>query len=403
MFMRILSLVFALFVLSSISHAQFDRGTGGNYGGLLESSADPDDSGILTVVLRDSGASTIKLFWQGQVYSFAQRFDADGNLVRQIKKKGVTDDSVMDLVCVLNPSGRRIGGILTDDTATSSSSFSLNGDQPQPDIIEPGMRVSFIEPTSTDPIKEDGFTVVTVGKTSKRATRFVGNLPDGTPYSAGSVLRGTEYALRAGLYAQKKPGSGGQLLGLGEVDASAASEAHAPRGGVAQLLAAFRWHKKRNLARNTAYPDGIDQRLNVNARGYSRGRDLSLVLTGQSGPRNATLRMTNGNLGTRADGGTPGPNPLTVGVNVTIFGAKIVSDNPHKVKLAVNPLTARFNGSFRHPDTNEVMKFRGAFSSFDGVNPGSGRGNFLSRGPVVRGVPADPANARSGSVRIETN
>jgi len=400
---QIFAILLALLALSMTSPAQLGPGVGGNYGSVLTAGIndDPDDSGILSVALRDSGTSSIKLFWQGQVYAFKAKFDADGNLVRKLRKKGVTDGTELDLICVLNPSNRRIGGVLSDPTANGSS-FALNGDLPQPEIIEPGMRVSFIEPDSSDPIKEDGFTIVTVGKSGSRATRFVGNLPDGTPYSAGSVLRGTEYALRAGLYSQSKPGSGGQLLGLGEIDGSdAAPEGRAPRGGVAQLLAAFRWHKKRNLARNTAYPNGIDQRLNVNARGYSRARDLSLVLTGVSGPRNATLNMSNGNLGTRA--GTPGPNPLSVGVNVTIFGAKIVGDNPHKVKLAVSPLTARFSGSFRHPDTNEVMKFRGAFSSFSGVTPGAGRGNFLSRGPITRGVPPDPANAMGGSVRIDVN
>ncbi len=429
---RLLPILLSLGLLASASRAAdpLFPGAGGDYGGLLEADAggDPDNSGILTVGLRDSGAATLKLVWKGQVYSLKAPFNAAGVLSRKLTKKATTDGTELDLFCALNADTRTISGTLTDPTADAGASlargFALSGAVPDPLVTEqltPGLRMAFIDPTAPaaapengatpTTISEDGFSLVTVGRTARRSSRFVGNLPDATKYSAGSPIRGAKYALRAGLYSQKKLGSGGQFLGSGDVAATSAASAEARdtrgiSGSAASLIAAFRWHKKKGGTGGIAtksYPGGLDQRVELDTLGYTGGRDLSFVLTGTPNvQRNATLRMNNGNLGTRAD--VPGPNPITVGLNVTIFGAKIVGANPHKVKLRVNPRTAQFTGSFKHPDTSETMTFRGAFRSFFGVVPGEGRGNFLSSGPTPpRGTPRDPAAARSGSVRIVVN
>ena len=160
-------------------------------------------------------------------------------------------------------------------------------------------------------------------------------------------------------------------------------------------MASFRWHKKNGLPRSTSYPGGIDQRVKVEPVRYSRDNDLSFVLTGERrNPRNATLQFTNGNLGT--DAGNPGPNPLSVPVSVNPFGVKILAPNDFKVHMSMNPLTARFSGNFRHPDTGEKIQFSGAMRSADGIVLGEGRGNFLSRGAG----PRDPNSAMSGSVRL---
>lgn len=411
---------FSLLGLVPQISAQLPLGAGGNYGGILEAGSDPDDSGILTVGLLDSGASTIRLVWQGQVYPLKARFDANGQVTRNFVKKNDDTDTELSLVCVLDAGSRTIGGVLVDPTA-SGGGFALSGQPPDTAALAQlpaGLRVAFIEPGGTmaapeqgfapAEIEEDGFAVVTVGKTSRRSTRFVGALPDSTKYSAGSPARGLQYALRAGLYSQGKRGSGGQLLGLGDVSGSstAPAEGRDPRGGggtVAQLIAALRWHKRNSTRINTnSFPGGLDQRVELDTVGYSRNRDTRFMLTGQSLPANATMRMTEGNLGTRA--GDPGPNPITVDLNLTFLGARIVGPNPHRVKITMNPLTARFSGSFKHPDTEERMQFKGAFRSFIGVVPGEGRGNFLSFGPLVpRGTPRDPADAKSGSVRITVN
>lgn len=406
----------ALLLLATTGLAQFP-GAGGDYGGLLEGPTNsPDDSGILTVQLRDSGMATIRLIWQGQVYPIKATFDTDGNLIRKVKKKNVTTDTEMDLVCVLDAGGRNIGGVLNDPTALGGG-FILSGAVPDPALttqLEPGLRMSFIDPLASPAapeagpspapdVAEDGFAVVTIGKTARRSTRFVGGLPDSTKFSAGSPLRGAKYALRSGLYSQPRGGgSGGQVLGLGDVSSTtmAPAEGRDPRGisgTAAQLIAGFRWHKKTGI-QTRSYPGGIDQRVDLDTVPYARSSDARFMLTGQRLPANATLRMQNGNLGTRAE--NPGPNPITVNMNISFLGARIVGPNPHKVKISVNPLTAKFAGSFKHPDTEELMRFKGAFRSFFGVVPGEGRGNFLSRGS---GRSPDPAEARSGSVRISVN
>jgi hypothetical protein len=434
---RLLLIVLGVAVLGhpSFTLAQLALGAGGNYGGILEadSSGDPDNSGILTVVLRDSGAATIKLFWQGQAYPIKARFGSNNQVLKSFAKKNDTAGTELSLFCDLNPDTRTINGFLSDPTATSGGNFSLSGEPPNTaDLAQlpSGLRMAFIDPTAPialpesgaapAQINEDGFALVTVANTSRRSTRFVGSLPDATKYSAGSPARGAQYALRAGLYSQKARGSGGQLLGSGDVSgsSSALSEARDPRGlggTAAQLVAALRWHKKKaGQINTTSFPNGLDQRVNLDTVRYNRDRDLTRVLL--TGPSNATqgnarLRMTNGNLGSNAE--APGPNPVNVALNVTIFGAKVVGtvvdgvvmpDNRHRVKMSVNPLSAKFSGSFKHPDTGETMKFKGSFRSFVDVVPGEGRGNFLSLGPQVpRGTPRDPADAQSGSVRITVN
>jgi hypothetical protein len=394
---RSFSIVLGLTLLASSVHAAPPfAGAGGNYGGILEAGSDPDNSGLLIVEMNDRGSASLKLFWQGDVYVFKSAFAADKTLTRVFGKKHAPAGTKLNLLCNLNPAGRTISGILTDNTADGGG-FNLTGAKPDATVVEqlaPGLRTAFIDPTAAPSggIAEDGFAVVTIGKTGTRSTRFAGTLPDGTPYSAGSPLRGTQYALRAGLYAQRSAQAGGQLLGLADADASgsAPSEARTTRdlgGSVAALVASFRWHKKKNTKiRTNSYPDGIDQRIDLNTRTYARNRSFAVMLTGNSLPSNATLRFTDGNLGTTA----------SVGMNVNFLGARIVAPNPNRVKISVNPLTARFGGSFRHPDTGELIRFRGGFSSFSGVTPGEGHGAFLSLGPA----PRDPANAHSGSVRI---
>ena len=396
-----MALGFVLLV-SGAKAAPLFSGAGGNYGGILEanSGSDPDNSGLLVVEMNDRGAASLKLFWQGQVYVFKGAFAANQQLTRQFSKKGTTDGTKLNLFCALDPVGRTIGGVLTDPTADGGG-FTLSGAKPDATVVSqlaPGLRTAFIDPTAAPSggIAEDGFAVVAIGKTGTRNTRFVGILPDGQPYSAGSPLRGKQYALRAGLYKQKPTVAGGQLLGLADADAgsSAPSEARSTRGvsgSVATLVASFRWHKKKNTRiRSNSYPNGIDQRIDLDTRGYTRDRNLATVLTGSRLPANATLRLIDGNLGTA----------VSVNLNVTFLGARVIGLNPSRVKIGVNPLTARFGGTFRHPDTGELVRFRGGFSSFVGATPGEGRGAFLSLGPAPR---TDPANAHSGSVRITVN
>lgn len=391
-----------LSLLSSLKAAPPFPGGGGNYGGTIPATSlgDPNDSGILTVILQDTGAASLKLVWQGQTYVFKQPFEGDsssGMLARDIPKKNPkTAGTKLSLFCALDPDTRKITGVVTDSEATSNGTFELSGQLPDPAVtaqLDPGLRTAFFDGDSSIP--GDGFAVVTVSKTKSRSSRVVGGLPDNEKYSTGSPLRGANYALRGGLYAQKNLGSGGQVLG----DATASStdtfarseEGNTPRGGgLASLLAALRWHKNAGVVGTRSYPGAFKKDFNLDTIPYARNRDARYILTGGHEPllSNARIKITSGNLSAPND-------PVTADLSVTFLGGRVVGPNPHKIHLNMIPFVARFTGNFRHPDTGEKIKFNGGFRSFFGVTPGEGRGNFLSR-PDRN----DPAQSASGSVRI---
>lgn len=391
-------------------------GAGGNYGGTIDadSTGDPNNSGILTVVMNEFGSASLSLVWQGQTYklkgAFTGDFVAGGQLNRTniVKKTPQTPGTKLSLFCNLDPSSRTIGGVVSDPEASSGGGFIIDGNPPDSGLVaqlDPGLRMAFIDDAvapapregpqrggfALPPTTGTGFTIVTIGTSGKRANRSVGRLADAQPYSAGSPLRNRSYALRGGLYPQP-PGqpSGGQILGNSTPGSMAAAEGstEAPRS-LASLIAALRWHKRPNLSNARSYPGGFDGRVNLDTIPYTRGRDLRFLLTGVAADfANASLVLSGGNIG---------PD-ITVKLNLTIFGARIAGPNPNAVALNAKPFLARFNGSFRHPGNGERVKFNGAFRSATGappnVVPGEGKGTFLG---IDRN---DPANSQSGKVRI---
>lgn len=393
-------------------------GGSGDYGGTIEDSTGlaPDNSGIVTVALRESGAFSATLVWQQQQYKLKGLVNPTTAqyTVDLPKKLPTTLGTKLTVSLTVTVNTLTIDGTLTDpDGGTPvTASFQLSGQPPDPAIqLDPGQRMAFIDPTAVaaapeagaanvppaPTVSEDGYALVTIANVARRSSRFVGRLPDSQGYMTGSPLRGSQYALRSGLYPQPKTGAGGQLLGRGDISSAIPKEGSSPQaiGTQAALIAALNWHKKPGLKVNTSYPSAFQQRVNLDTIQYTRDRDMSRVLTGVArSTANATMRLTRGNLA------APDHDPIKVDMNVSIFGIKIIGANPYKVSIKVSPLAGTFTGSFQHPDSGEKKRvgFKGSFRSFFGVVPGEGRGNFLS-------TPSrdDPSQNKAGSVRITIN
>src|SRR4030095_10901887 len=78
------------------------------------------------------------------------------------------------------------------------------------------LNTSFIDPPDygqvPQDIRGDGFSVTRVSKRRGYFARIAGRLPDDEPFSAGSILRGTNYTVFAGLYF-KNGRFGGSTIG----------------------------------------------------------------------------------------------------------------------------------------------------------------------------------------------
>ncbi len=370
-------------------------GGGGNYGGTIDApdAGDPNNSGIATVVLLDTGKATAQLVWQSLTYRFKGSFEpgataTEGALAKTLRKKGV-DGVELVLTFALHTDTRTIDGTLAErpvgGSPTLTTTFTLSGEVPDPALsaqLAPGIRTSFIDPISGGagaPIPGDGFSVISLGSTAKRSGRFVGRLPDfEAAFSAGSPLRKATYAVRSGIYkrtAARPPG--GQLLGRATVGDSG--------GSVADMLAELRWHKNQN-ATTTAYPNAFDNRVFLDAREYPSGQRLAPIGL-QNIRNNATIRFRDGNVG--AD--------ISVPFTMNFLGAFFQAPNGNRIKVSMNPRAGRFSGTFTHPGTGERTRFAGALQAAFGVVPGDGRGSFLSRNRN------DASQSRSGSVRITVN
>jgi hypothetical protein len=87
-----------------------------------------------------------------------------------------------------------------------STPFVLNGQEVDADVdqaLKGHKLTAFIDPPvagTTQEIPGDGFAAVTVSKGKRRSARYVGQLPDAEPYSAGGYLHGREFYFFSILY-----------------------------------------------------------------------------------------------------------------------------------------------------------------------------------------------------------
>lgn len=429
----------ASFLLGILGIVSANAGTpdaAGNYGGVLEpQSGDPlSNSGLIQLQLSKAGVMSGVMIWQGVRYPFKGVIRDGEPFSKAFNKKLSSLPTELRVFLSLSTFSRFIDGTLAE-TASGSQvaavNISLSGAPADPTLIDklqPGLRISFIDPPNPSnegeevspalnsitplgaPVGEipgDGFVHVRISKSKKRATRMVGRLPDARGvFTAGSPLRGANYAIFSSLY-KKKRLQGGQLFGNAGV-----SEA----GQSVDLTSTFRWGKDVEVD-STFYPGAFDLSFQLNAVSYPKLKHGALVpLLPQSSlllaaaqpfgiaaeptrAINARMIFRRGNLSVLDEFAVPQPF-FKQDIKITPFQTRMVGDNPHQVRLHVDAFSGRFRGSFMHPNLGVRTRFRGAFQAAVLFTPGQGRGHFRQpSGPGI--IPLLPQE--SGAVRINPN
>ena len=220
-------------------------------------------------------------------------------------------------------------------------------------------------------IPGSGFTLAKIKQFKKsRMGRFVGQVPDGEPFSAGSSVFGDALPLDAALYPRKvgkKKVFNGFVVG----------ETQFSGGG--SLDSILDWVKEPGAP--GLYPGGFRNGLQL--RGdqlFKEGESPVAVVLGLLGS-GVRLEFKDGDL----DPGNPAA-VLVADAKVTLQGlrlkARVENSQLENLTLKVSAATGMFSGSFTHPDvtvTNPV-KFKGILRRLE--DP-VGRGNF--RGPTNAG------------------
>jgi hypothetical protein len=386
---------------------------------------DPLNSGTLTVLVGTSGRFTAVLNWKGYKYSFRGEFDSTTSIFELDLADRGQPGEVLALRLTLNVATRLIHSELTalglDDPRTPekerafyTAEGDLSGAEPDSEAgkaFAGSLNTSFIDPpdygTLPQDIRGDGFTVTRISKRRGYFARIAGRLPDDEPFTAGSILRGTNYTVFAGLYFKNGRFGGSTIGQLSAADRTSLQNiAFAP-----DLPPKVLWAKGK-LEDPEYYGAGFETGYGIKTLVYllSRlggGKQLPQISI-NPGPINATLVFREGNLGEDLNG-----DDITVmaKIKITPFGVKVLETtgigspftvpNPHHIALRTNALAATWSGSFDHPVSGIRTAFHGAFSQARrstatevGKN-GEGRGSFRGSLP-----PKASGFLESGSVRM---
>jgi len=292
------------------------------------------------------------------------------------------------LVLQLTPQGVVQGELLDEETG-SSFAFLLRSAGAGVGSAGAGAYTSFIEqPEAGNPlagasardlgrvrVSGTGFTLARITENKKgRSGRFIGQVPDGEPFSHGSPVFSDTLPLDAGLYpkgSRKHPTFQGFVVG----------ETQFSDGGVLQSV--LDWVKEPGAS--GLYPGGFRNGLLL--RGdllYGKGTDPVSVVLGLLGS-GIRLEFTDGDL----DPATPG-RVFVADAQIALQGARLTSrvtaSDLEEMKLKIVPSTGMFSGTFRHPDSAlaQPVKFSGILRRLESP---AGRGTF-------RG------SANAGSVRM---
>jgi hypothetical protein len=428
-------------------------GAKGNYGGLLQvpdadaarrplassngrgvvrghlPNEDPLNSGTLTAQVGESGHFTALLNWKGFRYSFKGAFDPTTlTSERDLADRG-NPGEILALKLVLHPaipptdstpliSGSihcelMALGVIVDDPATPeveelrtfyTAEGDLSGAEPDSEaaqVFAGSLNTSFIDPPDYGSLPQDiggdGFTITRVSKRRGFAARIAGRLPDYEPFSAGSLLRGTNYTIFAGLYSKDGRFGGSTIGQLSVADRISLQSINLQNPLQDKLF----W--RRNEDKDSEYyGKGFETGYGIKTLVYliSRlggGKQIPQISI-KPGPVNATLSFKEGNLGKELNGEDV---TLTVTITITPFGVKVLEPNPQRVSLRTNALAATWNGKFDHPVSGLRIPFHGAFLQARPPTNGEAGKNGEGRGCFKGSLPPETGGfLESGSVRM---
>lgn len=337
--------------------------TAGSYAATLGAAGsiafDLDATGSISlgsIAWRDSstGVST--------VYRLRGSFDSGGQLsVAPLSIPGGT----LEIVLQLDPDLARITGSVTERNAnllvtTLLDPITLNRNAGTGGLPRAGLRTAFFEPPEgVSGSLGTGYLLLNVPKT-RRTARVVGQMPDGTRFSAGVTAAGLRFPLIT-----KFP-AGGMLAGnlrLAEFD-----------GSNAGLMATLAWQRPGTRTRSA-----VNTALELHGVDYPvlSARSLPPIGTGAD-LRNVVLRFTGG------------PFQGEQSVSATITGTGASGFDTRRLQLRLQPSLGTFSGKFRDSLSGQFIPFNGAIRAPYNGDAGLGAGVLVGRTSV-------------GSVRIESN
>jgi hypothetical protein len=378
----------------------------GFYSGIVTESGTESPGTAIALQLGATGAiSTSFMGFDGERYPIKGTFGANGRLAATFAKTNapgttftLTFQLLPDPIVINNRSVRAInatfqetangvpsalveftltegaiGGVASSGTLTAlitGRSLRTVSD------VQPG------EASDTVLVEGDGYVIMTIGKTRNRRARVAGRLPDGEPFTSSAMAPfGKTYQLAAAnLYRRASGGSVAGRINVLEMPAETGP-------GLIQvgMLSDLSW-RRRSSPRSAAYPQGIAGKINMEGLAYPvSGNGGMLGVLGLPGPTaSAKLTLSGSDLPPPS----PDNNALSVVLLIQSNSVQVSEPNPLKLKLKVNPATARFTGSFIHPVSRLLTNFDGALQGAYGSSLGKGQGCILTK-------------RFSGAVRIE--
>lgn len=316
-------------------------------------------SGLITLALQKTGKFTGKLVLDTGTYTLKGALTASGDFV------GQAGQSAVPLELHLNPSANAsIPAAITITGSTNGGAFAAyhtayNKIVPRP---EAGPYTVLLTPAvSGDSVPQGvGMGHLTVGKTG--TAKFIGRLGDGTTFSCSYPLVGDgSGGIQSAFYSRAIYAKKGLLAGPIGYHATATSD-------VASMAT---WMKPQQ-SKGSYYVGGFTSGLDLKGQRYVKPvRSMALNLA--AGLGNGSVIFSGGGLSA----------PITESVTLSTTNKLTVDGgNPSKVKLSVNAATGDVSGSFLHPLTNKVVKFKGILSQ----NPTSPEAGGYFLGPVVGGA-----------------
>jgi uncharacterized repeat protein (TIGR03803 family) len=317
-------------------------------GGVSDGSLNPAGNGRITVTIKPDGTMRCGLNWPFVTStSFVSTpISRDVAQLSFSKKRGAVTIGQVFVTFRFDPANERVYGEVLDGGTTAS--FDLNTgveDDPNAPTPDPGLYETYLEADATSIFRGLGghmmIKTTRDPKTDKgrRKATFSGRLPDGTPFSTTAELRRGVYEIFQPLYRDSKGrGPGGFLAGTLEFDAPETP------GPVVQVRGTLRWSRGPALPGTTLIePDGIAETLTVAAVSHfnaSRTQQPDWVVLSVGQEPNAEVQISGGDL----------PADFVANLTIDALGRAKVSNPALKLKLTFRKTTARFFGSFTHPD-----------------------------------------------------
>lgn len=363
----------------------------GSYGGTINAGSageGADGGSIIPLEMTALGGFTATMRWQGQRYTLRSSFDTAGVSVSTQQKTGAPPGADLVVSLALTAQGI-IAGELMDEQTGRVFPFLLRSAAGGNGSAAAGSYTSFIEQPGSPALAAvgangtadgelgdvevtgTGFTLskITDGR-KKRKARFIGQVPDGEPFSQGSGVFGDTVPLDASLYPRKKKR---------KKDFNGFVAGNAVFAGDGSLASVLDWTKL--AAAPGLYPQGFRNGLLL------RGDLLASV--GES-PVPTILGLLGSKVRIEFRDGDLSPEDAE---RIFVADAKIVLQGRRlkvrvdgselaDMKMKISPATGMISGKFRHPNpaVDKPVNFNAIIRRL--ADP-VGKGNF--RGPVNAG------------------